>query len=252
MSIFLTGLLSSLLAGLATALGAIPIFFTKEISHKLLDNLMGFAAGIMLSASFFSLILPSLEYGGNNTKAAVITALGIILGSVLIDLVDHYSPHEHLLHDKSNANNDSIKKVWLFIIAFTIHNFPEGMAVGVGFGGHQMNLGYSVAIGIGLQNIPEGLSIALALKSLGYSSKKVFLITLLTGLVEPIGGLFGSLIVSSSAIIVPFALSFAAGAMLFVVSHEIIPDTHHNGFERSSTYALIIGFIMMMVLDVIL
>lgn len=253
MNSFLLGSLASLLAGLSTGIGAVFILFTKKISHKILDSMLGFAAGVMLAATCFSLIIPSLEMGSNKITSAFITAIGIICGTVVLDLIDKYAPHEHLLfRDNKEGINSSLAKIWLFIIAITIHNFPEGMAVGVGFGSDNIADGLSIAIGIGLQNMPEGLAVALALLRENYTPKKAFTIALFTGLVEPIGGILGSGLVSIAKPILPFVLSFAAGAMLFVVSDEIIPETHEHGFERSATYALVFGFVIMMVMDVTL
>ncbi len=146
----------------------------------------------------------------------------------------------------------SLKRIWLFVIAITIHNFPEGLAVGVGFGDQNIKNGLILAIGIGLQNMPEGLAVALALLREGYSQKKSFLIALLTGLVEPIGGFLGLWLVNVFKPILPFTLAFAAGAMLFVISDEIIPETHNNGNEREATYGILIGFVIMMILDITL
>lgn len=252
MSTFVLGVLASVTAGLMTGVGAIPIFFTKNISNKMLDALLGFAAGVMLAATSFSLIIPSLECSGGGIKGALITGIGILVGAIFLDLTDKYSPHVHILDKRAEGASISLKKIWLFIIAITIHNFPEGLAVGVGFGDDNIKNGLSIAIGIGLQNMPEGLAVALALVREKYNVRKAFLISLLTGLVEPIGGILGVGLVSIFKPILPFVLAFAAGAMLFVISDEIIPETHNNGYEREATYGVIIGFVIMMVLDVTL
>lgn len=248
----LLGILASIGAGLMTGVGALPIFFTKNISERMLDTLLGFAAGVMLAATSFSLIVPSLEYSGGGIKGAFVTGFGIFVGALFLDLTDKYSPHVHLLDKRSEGASTSLKKIWLFIIAITIHNFPEGLAVGVGFGDNNISNGLSIALGIGLQNLPEGLAVALALVREKYDVKKAFLIALLTGLVEPVGGLMGLGLVSIFKPILPFVLAFAAGAMLFVISDEIIPETHNKGYEREATYGVIIGFIIMMILDVTL
>lgn len=253
MSNILLGSLASLLAGISTGIGAIPIFFTKNVSHKYLDAMLGFAAGVMLAATCFSLIIPSINYGGGNTKAVLITSAGILSGGIMLDLIDKYAPHQHyLFNNKSEGKTSNLAKVWLFIIAITIHNFPEGLAVGVGFGGNNIDDGISLAIGIALQNMPEGLAVGLALLRENSSTKKAFLIALLTGLVEPIGGIMGVALVSVAKPILPFILALAAGAMLFVISDEIIPETHEHGYERIATYGLLIGFIIMMIMDVTL
>ncbi len=244
------GLLASLLAGLATGIGAIPVLFTRDISDKLLDGLLGFAAGVMLAATSFSLIIPAIEKGGGGFKGSLITAAGIMLGGIFLDLVDKSFPHLHVVAGMEGSPSASLKKIWLFVIAITIHNFPEGLAVGVGFGDGDISNGTTLAIGIGLQNMPEGLAVALALVREKYPPWKAFLIALLTGLVEPIGGLIGVGLVHIARPILPIALAFAAGAMLFVISDEIIPETHSGGNQRIATYGVLIGFVIMMILDV--
>lgn len=239
--------------GLMTGVGALPIFFTKEVSQKLLDSLLGAAAGVMLAATSFSLILPSIESGGGDFKAVMITSLGIFIGAVFIDFIDRHAPHQHLLDKRIEGGaSDSLKKIWLFIIAIAIHNFPEGMATGVAFGTENIRDGIPIAIGIGLQNMPEGLAVALALVREKYSVKSAFWIAAMTGLIEPVGALLGFGLVSMFEPILGFLLAFAGGTMLFVISDEIIPETHSNGHEREATYGIIIGFIIMMVLDILL
>lgn len=261
------GIIASLVAGLATGIGSIPIFFTKNITRRLLDALLGIAAGVMLAATSFSLIVPAIEKGGGGVPGATITLIGILCGGFFIDLIDRFFPDTNLLTNaisgtEVNMNslkkhfskvintNSQMRKVWLFIIAITIHNFPEGLAVGVGFGDGDIANGISLAIGIGLQNLPEGLAVALPLVREKYSVKKAFLIALVTGLVEPIGGLLGVGLVQIARPVLPFAMAFAAGAMLFVISHEIIPETqNHEGHSKLATHALLIGFVVMMFLD---
>lgn len=250
-NIIAVGVLFSLMAGLATGVGAIPIFFTRKVSERQLDGMLGFAAGVMLAATSFSLILPAIEYGGGGVIGALITCIGIVTGGIFLDMVDKLTPHAPI-NGRLEASQSSLRKVWLFVIAITIHNFPEGLAVGVGFGAHDIGNAVALAIGIGLQNIPEGLAVALPLIREGYSAGKAFLIALATGLVEPIGGLLGVALVQVAGPILPFGLAFAAGAMLFVMSDEIIPETHSHGHERAATYAILIGFVIMMFLDVVL
>ncbi len=247
------GMLASIGAGLMTALGATPIFLTRNISQRMLDVLLGLAAGVMLAATSFSLIVPSLEYSGGGLKSALITSAGILAGAIFLDLTDKHAPHEHLLDKRIEGGaTKSLKKIWLFIIAITIHNFPEGLAVGVGFGDNNISNGLTLALGIGIQNLPEGLAVAISLVREKYTQKHAFTIALLTGLVEPIGGLLGLFLVSIFKPILPFTLAFAAGAMLFVISDEIIPETHQGGHEREATFGVIIGFVIMMILDVTL
>ncbi len=239
--------------GLMTGIGALPALFTKNITRKWLDMMLGFAAGVMLAATCFSLILPSIEFGGGTFKAVLITGAGVFVGAVLIDLIDRFAPHEHLLnkHHEGMAA-DSLKRIWLFIIAITIHNLPEGMAVGVAFGSDNMSHGIPIAIGIGLQNMPEGLAVAFALMREKYSVKKAYWIALLTGLIEPVGAFLGFGLVRLFRPALPFILAVAAGAMLFVIADEVIPETHSGGNERMATYSLIVGFIIMMVMDIAL
>ncbi|HYE83049.1 MAG TPA: ZIP family metal transporter [Clostridia bacterium] len=259
------GIMASLCAGLATGIGSLPIFFTKIISKKVLDLLLGAAAGVMLAATSFSLIIPAIEKGGGGISGATITLIGILCGGLFIDIIDKFFPNTNLSSNAVNgyghqgnashenvsaAFNPRLRKVWLFVFAITVHNFPEGLAVGVGFGDGDIINGLSLAIGIGLQNLPEGLAVALPLLREKYSKGRAFLIALCTGLVEPVGGLLGVALVQVSRPLLPFALAFAAGAMLFVISHEIIPETQNQqGHSKLATHALLVGFVVMMFLD---
>ncbi|MDY6066020.1 MAG: ZIP family metal transporter [Finegoldia sp.] len=244
-------ILGCIIPGLMTALGAIPIFFTKSVSQKVLDVMLASAAGIMLAATCFSLIIPSIEAGGGTFVGVLVTSLGILAGSVMLDLIDKYSPHEHLIDNRleGGADKKHLAKIWLFVIAITIHNFPEGLATGVSFGGTDPMNGMSIALGIGLQNMPEGLAVAFSLLSQGYSKKKSFKVAALTGLVEPLGAFLGLFLIAAFQPLMGFILALAGGAMLFVISDEIIPETHSNGYERPATYGIIVGFIIMMMLD---
>jgi len=256
MSIVAIGFLASLAAGLATAVGALPALFFRVIPDKIQDALLGFAAGVMLAASFFSLILPGLdaaqEQGHSEVGAVSIIIGGILLGVAVIWLVNEHLPHEHFIMGHDGPQTDSLRRIWLFVIAITLHNFPEGLAVGVGFGGGDIANGRTLAIGIGLQNMPEGLAVAVALLGQNYTRKRAFGIAMLTGLVEPIGGLLGIAAVTVALPLLPWGLAFAAGAMIFVISHEIIPETHRRGYENYGTMGLIIGLVVMMFLDVVL
>jgi ZIP family zinc transporter len=239
------GIAASVTAGLATGLGAVPIFFTKKISDKLLDVLLGFSAGVMLAATCFSLIVPALDMSG-----PLVVVIGVALGALTLHLIDRFVPHFHPASGPEGRPS-KLPKVWLFVIAMTIHNFPEGLAVGVSFGNGDIAIGLSVATAIALQNMPEGLAVALPLVREGYSRGKSFWYATLTGLVEPLGGLLGLVLVSFILPVQPWGLAFAAGAMLFVVSDEMIPESHRKGFEREATFGLIGGFILMMFLDCI-
>ncbi|MDO9164142.1 MAG: ZIP family metal transporter [Methylococcaceae bacterium] len=248
--IVVVGFLASVLAGLATGAGALPALFFTKISKNLFNSMLGAAAGVMLAATAFSLLVPGMAYGnliwpGNGIY---IVSLGMLVGALFLHFADRQLPHVHF-DSVSDVHLNSLKKVWLFIIAITIHNFPEGMSVGVSFGSGEMKNGIVLAIAIALQNIPEGLAVALPLVGLGYNKWRAVGIATLTGLVEPVGGLLGVTMVTVFEPILPIAMGFAAGAMLFVISEEIIPETHSNGRSRHATFALMIGFIIMMALD---
>ncbi|MCB1755639.1 MAG: ZIP family metal transporter [Gammaproteobacteria bacterium] len=253
MNIIWMGVAGSLGAGLMTGVGALGVFLVRKLSDKLEDGLLSFAAGVMLAASFFSLILPAINYGetyyGGEKLAVLIVSFAILAGAVGLFLLHRYLPHEHFLSGHEGPDTETISRIWLFVIAITLHNFPEGMAVGVGFAGGDINNGMSLATGIGLQNIPEGFAVAVSLLAIGYSRLKAFSVAFLTGLAEPLGGLFGSAIVSVSGPLMPIALALAAGAMLFIISDEIIPETHRRGFESLATFSLLAGFVCMMYLD---
>lgn len=251
------GVVASLLAGMATGLGALPVLFIRRISAPLEDGMLGFGAGVMLAATAFSLVLPGVEaaeaQGAGNFAAALIVAAGIGLGGLFLLLCERFVPHEHfVVGPVSGADSAKVRRIWLFIFAITIHNFPEGLAVGVGFGSGDPATGMALAFGIGLQNMPEGLVVALAVLALGYSRLQALFIALLTGLVEPIGGLVGVGLMTMAEPLLPWGLAFAGGAMLFVVSHEIIPESHRRGHEQHATAGVMVGFMVMMVLDVAL
>lgn len=254
MSPIMLGFLGSLVAGLMTAVGAVPILFGKTPSRALRDMSLGFAAGVMLSASFFSLIIPSLdaaeEIFGEGAAPAAIACVSILIGMGAVHLMNEFLPHEHFASGREGPESASLRRVWLFIIAITIHNFPEGLAVGVGFGANGLTGGLPLAIGIGLQNAPEGLAVAVALLGEGYGRRRAWVIAALTGLVEPVGGLLGAGIITVSEPLLPWGLAFAAGAMLYVISHEIIPETHRSGHQNKATLGLSIGLVVMLFLDV--
>ena len=244
------GFLASILAGLATGVGALPALFFKNISTRLFNSMLGAAAGVMLAATAFSLLVPGMEYGEQiwPGKGLLIVSLGMLLGALFLHFADQILPHLHF-DTVADESLDSLQKISLFIIAITIHNFPEGMSVGVSFGNGDMHNGLVLSIAIALQNLPEGLAVALPLVGLGYNKWKAVGLATLTGLVEPIGGLLGITMVTIFSSVLPIAMGFAAGAMLFVISEEIIPETHAKGRSRIATFSLMIGFIIMMVLD---
>lgn len=247
------GFIGSLLAGLGTAVGAAGVFAITRLSPKLEDGLLSFSAGIMLAASFFSLLLPAIEYGEieykSNNIAVMVVIFGFLCGAVLLYLIHNHVPHEHFLAGREGPDSTALSRVWLFVIAITLHNFPEGMAVGVGFAGGDIKNGTALATGIGIQNILEGLAVSVSMIAAGYSRRDAFLVGALTGLVEPVGGLLGAVAVSIATPLMPWTLALSAGAMLFIISNEIIPETHRRGFENLATFSLFIGFACMMYLD---
>jgi ZIP family zinc transporter len=245
---------ASAAAGLATWAGALPVLAIKSIPPRLESAFLGFAAGVMLAASFFSLILPGLEAveenGGSAVAAASTIGTAILLGAAMLQLLNARVPHEHfVIGPQGGAERSRLQRIWLFVIAITLHNFPEGLAVGVSFGGGNMENGAATALGIGLQNVPEGLAVAVSLASVGYSRPFAFFAALATGLVEPVGGFLGIAAVTWASVLLPWGLGFAAGAMIWVVSSEIIPETHRAGQQNSATATLMFGLVLMLFLD---
>ncbi len=245
-------LLTALGVGGATLFGAVIGFIFKKISHKFSDIVLSFAAGVMLAAAVLGLILPSLEYGGK--FGILITVVGIFAGALCLNLIDKLVPHLHKLagSDGETHSNKSIDKVLLFVLAIAIHNLPEGIAAGVGFGAGDNTQALIIAGGIALQNIPEGMVIIGPMLSAGISPKKTFLIAAATGLIEVVGTFVGYFAVTVASAVLPFALAFAGGTMLYVISDEMIPETHAHGSQRGATYALLVGFCFMLAMDVLL
>lgn len=245
-------LVTALGVGGATVIGAVIGFLFKEISHRFSDIVLSFAAGIMLAAAVLGLILPSLEYGGS--FGLVTTVIGIFVGALCLNLIDKIVPHLHKMvgADIEEHKNANLSKVLLFVTAIAIHNLPEGIAAGVGFGSEDVSRAFVIAGGIALQNIPEGMVIISPMLLAGVSPKKTFICAALTGVVEVIGTLIGYFSVTIASAILPFALSFAGGTMLYVISDEMIPETHAHGSERGATYALLAGFCVMLITDVLL
>ena len=245
-------LITALGVGGATIIGSLLGFVFKKISHKFSDVVLSFAAGVMLAAAVLGLILPSVEYGG---KWGLLYAVaGIFAGALCLNLIDKLVPHLHKLvgAEDEGHNSATLNKVLLFVMAIAIHNLPEGIAAGVGFGSGNTSQALIIAGGIALQNIPEGMVIIGPMLASGVSARKTFVCALLTGLVEVAGTLIGYFAVSVSAAILPFALAFAGGTMLYVISDEMIPETHAHGSQRGATYALLVGFCLMLVSDVLL
>ena len=245
-------LLTALGVGGATVIGALIGFIFKNISHKFSDVVLSFAAGVMLSAAVLGLIIPSVEYGGK--FGILITVVGIFAGAFALSLIDKLVPHLHKLagDDIEDHRSTSLGKVLLFVSAIAIHNLPEGIAAGVGFGSGDTAGALIIAGGIALQNIPEGMVIIGPMLAAGVKPKRTFVIAMMTGLVEVVGTLIGYFAVSVAAFILPFALAFAGGTMLYVISDEMIPETHAHGSERGATYALLVGFCLMLGVDVLL
>lgn len=249
------GLLASFVAGVFTAVGALPVLFLRRISRAMEDSLMGFGAGVMLAAAAFELVLPAVQDAQAQYESAgmaiLVLVVGIGLGGGFLLWLHHRVPHEHfVIGPQSGADPVKTRRIYLFILAITIHNVPEGLAVGVGFGG-DLRDGATLAIAIGLQNMPEGLVVAIALLGLGYSKATALGVTLLTGLVEPVGGLLGVTAVTLMSFLLPWAMAFAGGAMLFVISHEIIPESHREGHEAQATLGVLIGFVTLLALDLV-
>lgn len=244
-------LLTALGVGGATVIGALAGFMFKNVSHKFNDIILSFAAGVMLCAAVFGLVAPSMEHGGS--FAVLVTCLGIFCGAYILNLIDKMVPHLHRLSgtdiEGHTEANKSLNKVLLFVMAIAIHNLPEGIAAGVGFGTGNTADALTIAGGIALQNVPEGMVIIAPMMSAGINRKRTLFIALLTGAVEVIGTFIGYFAVSISSAILPFALAFAGGTMLYVISDEMIPETHAHGGERGATYALLAGFCLMLIMD---
>lgn len=245
-------LLTALGVGGATVIGSLIGFIFKKVSHKFSDIVLSFAAGIMLAAAVLGLILPSIDYGGK--YGLIITVVGIFTGTFCLNVIDKAVPHLHKLvgADIEPHNNTNLNKVLLFVTAIAIHNLPEGIAAGVGFGSGDTSQALIIAGGIALQNIPEGMVIIGPMLAAGVTPRKTFICAMITGLVEVIGTLVGYFAVSIASAVLPFALAFAGGTMLYVISDEMIPETHAHGNERGATYTLLVGFCVMLITDVLL
>ena len=238
---------------IATALGALLIFFTGGISLRTQDALLGFAAGMMLAASAFSLILPGIEAAeeifGQRALAAAIVVFGLGLGTLMMLGLDYFTPHQQASETLCDAECQRLSGIWLFVFAIALHNLPEGMAIGISFTHGDLKIGLPLTLAIAIQDIPEGFAVALALRSAGLSTSKAFLIGAGTGLLEPLGAILGFAMSSSLVWAYPMSMGLAAGAMIFVVCHEVIPETHRNGYQGAATTGLMAGFAVMMFLD---
>lgn len=241
------------MAALATALGTLPVLLSHQFSQRTYDTLLGFGAGVMLAASSFSLIIPALAsaraQGAGPWGAGSIVGAGILAGAMFLLLVDRVVPHEHFVKGLEGPKARAMKRVWLFVLAIGLHNLPEGLAIGVAFAGTDPVAAMALATGISIQDVPEGMVVALALRGVGYSRWTSAGIGMLSGLIEPVAAVLGVVIISLSATLLPWGLAAAAGAMLYVISHEIIPESHREGHESFATGGLIVGFVIMMLLD---
>lgn len=237
---------ASVFAGLATGIGALPIVFMKKVSHKLRDILLAFAAGVMVAASAFNLIVPALDEG-----SIFSVILGIGFGALVLGLFEKYTPNIDYERFFGSTDKSVARRTVLLIVALALHNIPEGLAVGVGFASDAPGMGVALAIAIGVQNAPEGLVIAASLLESNLSVWKILALATLTGIVEPIAAMLGLGLVSYVQVIIPFSLAFAAGAMLYVVFREMIPESHGHGYVESATFSFIFGVIFMIFVNYI-
>jgi ZIP family zinc transporter len=244
---------SGCVAAGATAAGTLPALFARGIAQRMQDAMFGFGAGVMLAASAFSLALPGIraarDHGAGAWQAGGVVGGALLLGAALLMLLDRMVPHEHFIKGPEGISSQRLKRTWLFVFAICLHNLPEGLAIGVGFAGTDPARGLALATGIAIQDVPEGLVVAVALMAAGYGRGYAVAMGMASGLIEPVGAFVGAAVVVNLPLLLPLGLGFAAGAMLFVVSHEIIPESHRQGHENFATGGLLIGFVMMMVLD---
>lgn len=254
MNPILSGFLASLCAGLGTGIGALVILLPIQFTDRAQGWMLGVGGGIMLAATSFSLIIPAIEaaqiLGWSQGQMSLGLGFGILTGAGFLWFAHEHFPHEHFFKGREGPDDQTVTRIWLFVLAITLHNLPEGLAVGVGFGGNpDWSNALALATGIGLQNVPEGLVVAIALRNLNYSSPTAALISLATGMVEPIGGLIGASVVSIAKPLLPLGMTFAAGAMLFVILDEIIPDVNQKGLGQAGTFGVTMGFVAMVMLS---
>lgn len=246
-------LLAGLMTAAATALGALPVAFPQRVSERVQDSLFGFGAGVMLAVCAFSLIVPGIDaaraQGIGTWGSSLVVGGGILLGAAALLAVERFLPHEHFIKGREWQSSTTLRRAWLFVFAILLHNLPEGLAIGVAYAGIGEARASALATGIAIQDIPEGLVVAAALVAAGYRRRTSVLIGMASGLIEPIGAVLGAIVIRFSMPLLPWGLAFAAGAMLFVISHEIIPESHRKGHEAFATGGLILGFVLMMILD---
>lgn len=243
-------MLTALIVGGSTVLGSVIGFFFRDVSHRLNDAILSFAAGVMLAASALGLIVPAWEMVA--WPAKVVPLLGVFAGALFLNLMDRLTPHLHHLtgmDEETHHNNPALNKVLLFVLAIAIHNLPEGLAAGVGFGSGDVDGALTVAAGIALQNVPEGMIVVSPMVAAGVSRGRALMLAVATALIEVVGTFLGYFLSTLSGAVLPFLLAFAGGTMLYVISDEMIPETHSHGYERLSTYCLLAGFCAMLVMD---
>lgn len=238
----------------STSLGALPTLFSKRVSARTQDALMGFSAGVMLAATCFSLLNPALrlavERNNNKMFSGAAVACFVLLGGVFLHACDRYIPHEHFIKGREGGPPSvRLKRIWLFVFAITLHNFPEGLAVGAGVGSLDAAVATPILVGIALQDIPEGFVVALALTGVQYTRWQGLFVAFITGVVEAVAALIGFAATSQAQSVLPWTLALSGGAMLYVISNEMIPESHRKEFAREATAGLMIGFVLMMFLD---
>jgi ZIP family zinc transporter len=244
---------AGMVAAGATAAGAIPALFLQRLSQKLHDVMLGFGAGVMLAACMFSLIVPALalliDSGASPWRSSGSVALAILLGGALMLLIERAVPHQHFIKEEDRLRGAKLRRRWLFVFAIVLHNIPEGLAIGASFASGDIATATALTVGISVQDIPEGLVVAMALLTVGYSRLLAVSMAILSGLTEPIMAVVGAAVLGDSSLLLPWGLALAAGAMLFVISHEMIPESHRQGHELAATNGLMLGFVLMMLLD---
>ncbi len=244
---------AGLVAAFATALGTVPVMFSQRLSDRVQDTLFGFGAGVMLAACSFSLVIPGLATakaaGAGPWEAGGTIGAAILLGALALLVMERLLPHEHFIKGVEGQSSRTLQRTWLFVFAIALHNLPEGLAIGVAYAGADPLQAGTLTAGIAIQDVPEGLVVAVALLAAGYRRAIAVGLGMASGLVEPLGAVLGAAVVSYSVHLLPWGLGFAAGAMLFVISHEIIPESHRKGHEAWATGGLMIGFVIMMLLD---
>lgn len=249
-------LAGGMVAAGATAVGTMPVVLARSVGQRTQDALFGFGAGVMLAASAFSLILPGIDaavhQGQGRATAALVVGLSVLAGATMMMALERAIPHEHFIKGREGPEARSLHRSWLFVFAITLHNIPEGLAIGAAFAGTDFASAWALATGIAIQDVPEGFVVAFTLVAVGYRRAYSIAVGAASGLVEPLGAVLGAAVLTTTPFLLPIGLGFAAGAMIFVVSHEIIPESHREGHENFATAGLMLGFVLMMILDVAL